>query len=230
MTLFKDKLVNIHTNLMSVYNESKGYTSPILGAEREIVTKQLLTHILPPLYRVGSGAIVDEAGTQTGHIDAIIEQPFSLSFPIASDSNRLYVADAVGAAFEVKSDLNVQADDALTKVKEIKNIKRHEIQNGELYFDDTLRIPTFIIGFKGQKKQETIEKKFINPLDSTYPNGVLILESEIFYGRGSDGKWYMAKGKAESILAFISCVVESLKVVHSKDFKLHRYASHLKRA
>ncbi|MFQ2132915.1 DUF6602 domain-containing protein [Aeromonas hydrophila] len=229
MTLFKDKLVNIHTNLINVYNESKGYTSPILGAEREIVTKQLLTHILPPLYRVGSGAIVDEEGNQTGHIDAIIEQPFSLSFPIASDSNRLYVADAVGAAFEIKSDLNTQADDALTKVKEIKKIKRHELKNGELYFDDTLLIPTFIIGFKGQKKKETIEEKFIKPLDNTYPNGVLILDSEIFYGRGSDGNWYIATGKAESMLAFISCVVESLKVVHSKDFKLHRYESHLKR-
>lgn len=226
--LFKEKLENLHDTLMGAYNNTIGFTSPILGAEREIVTKQLLSHILPPSYRVGSGAIIDEEKRNTGHVDAIIEQPFSLSFPVASDANRLYVASAVGAAFEIKSDLYTQKDDALSKVREIKSIQRHVVKKGDFVFGDALFIPTFIVSFKGHKTMDSIKDNFINPRDSNYPDGVFIIESKLFYGRSAAGNWYEATGKSQSMLAFISCVTESLKISNQQQFNISKYSELLK--
>ncbi|CAH6888970.1 conserved hypothetical protein [Vibrio chagasii] len=223
--LFKEKLENLHSALMSAHKDTIGYTSPVLGAEREIVNKQLLSHILPPSYRVGSGAIIDEDNRNTGHVDAIIEQPFSLSFPVASEANRLYVAGAVGAAFEIKSDLYNQKKEALDKVKEIKKIQRHAVSGSEFVMNDTLRIPTFIVSFKGYSKMSSLTDHFIKPTDFSYPDGVFIIESELFYGRSAAGNWYEGKGKSQSMLAFISCVTESLKVSNQQQFSLSNYSS-----
>ncbi|MFH4749821.1 DUF6602 domain-containing protein [Vibrio harveyi] len=222
--LFKEKLENLHSSLMSAHNDTAGYTSPVLGSEREIVTKKLLSHILPPSYRIGSGAIIDQKGRKTGHIDAVIEQPYSLSFPIASDANRLYVAAAVGATFEIKSNLYSQRDEALNKVKEIKNIHRYISVDKELVIYDELKIPTFIVSFKGHKTIKGIQDRFFSFDGSLVsPDGVFVIESEVFYGRSSAGSWYEAKGKAESMLAFISCVTESLRKSHEHKFDLFNY-------
>lgn len=221
--LFKEKLKNLNVTLVKTYNDTVGYTSPVLGAEREVVTKQLLNFILSPGYRVGSGVIVDEKGRETGHVDAIIEQPFSLSFPISSDTNRLYLAGAVGAAFEIKSNLFAQEEEALAKVEEIKALHRYAPVKGEIVEFGTLLIPTFIISFKGPKKIETLEKKFLKPLNNNYPNGVFIIESGLFCGRSSDGMWYTGVGKAESMLAFITCVNRSLEYIESKSTNLRGY-------
>lgn len=226
--LFKEKLENLHDTLMGAYNNTIGYTSPILGAEREIVTKQLLSHILPPSYRVGSGAIIDEGNRNTGHVDAIIEQPFSLSFPVASDANRLYVASAVGAAFEIKSDLCKQKDEALSKVREIKSIQRHVFNKDDFVFGDELFIPTFIVSFKGYKTLDSILDNLIKPRNGNYPDGVFIIESELFYGRSAAGIWYEGIGKSQSMLAFISCVTESLKISNQQRFNLANYSKLLK--
>tara|TARA_A200000159_G_C7323391_1_gene339835 strand:+ start:1299 stop:1994 length:696 start_codon:yes stop_codon:yes gene_type:complete len=220
--LLKEKLKNLNATLLKTYSDTVGYTSPVLGAEREVVTKQLLNFILSPGYRVGSGAIIDEKGRETGHVDAIIEQPFSLSFPISSDTNRLYLAGAVGAAFEIKSDLYTQEKEALNKVEEIKALHRYSPDKDEIVEFGTLLIPTFIISFKGPKKIKTLEDNFLKPSNQN-PNGVFIIESGLFCGRASDGTWYKGKGEAESMLAFIACVNRSLEYIESESTDLRGY-------
>lgn len=230
VNLFRRKLESIHSNLMESHRDSSGYSSPIIGAEREAVNKKLLSVILPPGYRVGSGSITDAEGRETGQIDAVIEQPFSLSFPVVSETNRLYLADTVGAAFEIKSNLDVQGQDALNKIREIRSLRQHHIADGMVIKYDRHMIPSFIIGFKGPKTIESLEKKFIDPLDALAPNGVFVIESALFYGRAAGGDWFMAQGKAESVLGFLSCVIESMRFGAQTKPDVFRYASLLKGA
>jgi len=121
--LFKNKLENIHSNMIECHRDSQKYSSSIIGDEREIFQSNLLSKILPSNYRFGSGTITDSEGRETGQIDTVIELPFSLSFPISTGNNRLYLADSVGAAFEIKSDLNKQWDEAIIKVGIFKSSK-----------------------------------------------------------------------------------------------------------
>ena len=116
----KQKLEGIHAGLIQAHEDSKQYAPSITGAEREIISRSLLSLALAPGYRIGTGTILDQHGDDSGQVDIVIEQPFSLSFPISSDQNRLFLAPSVCAAFEVKSDLARQGDDAMKKVAAIK--------------------------------------------------------------------------------------------------------------
>jgi hypothetical protein len=106
--LFKTKLRRIQSNLMSGHDDSAGFASAISGAERETVYSSLLSSVLPQGHRAASGAIVDCSGSETGQIDLVVEGARSISFPVASEKNRLFIAATVIAAFEIKSDLNAQ--------------------------------------------------------------------------------------------------------------------------
>lgn len=229
-SLFERKLVNIHRNLMEAHRDSTGYAPSIVGAEREIVQRSLLSLVLPSGYRIGTGTILDEHGDDSGQVDAVIEQPFSISFPVSSESNRLYLASTVCAAFEIKSDLNVQRTDALAKIKKIKSLHRVRVNKGEYHLYDSVSIPAFVIGYKGPNSEEKLEELFVSPQDRFYPNGVLVIESELFYGRSAGGDWRIAQGKAPSILAFLACLVDSISFAGNNSASLDNYVSLIKRA
>lgn len=222
-SLFESKLTNIHRNLMEAHRDSADYAPSIVGAEREIVQRNLLSLILPTGYRLGTGTILDEHGHDSGQVDAVIEQPFSISFPVSSDSNRLYLASTVCAAFEIKSDLNAQRIEALEKIKKIKRLHRIRVNAGEHHLYDDVSIPAFVIGYKGPTSEERLEELFVQPRDRFYPNGILVIESELFYGRSAGGGWRIAQGKAPSILAFLACIVDSITYSGSHDALLDNY-------
>jgi len=226
--LFRRKLENIHSSLLSCHRDTQYYSPSIIGDEREGIKKELLSLVLPPGYRIGAGTIVDVEGNETGQIDAVIEQPFSLSFPVAKAENRLYMADTVGAAFEIKSNLNTKGEKARLKMQEIRRLNRYKAELGKIVNFDFLHIPCFIMAYVGLKNFETIEKNFIKPREVLSPNGVLVIESELFYGRTAGGQWYKACGKAGCILAFLSCVIGSLSFTAQNDIDLHRYSKLLK--
>lgn len=222
--LFKKKIENIQKNLMECHRDSKDYSPTITGAEREIFNRELFQKILPNTYRVGAGSIVDFHGNSTGQIDAVIELPFSLSFPISSGEYRLYLADTIGAAFEIKSDLSVQWDDAISKVAELKKLNREKVEKGDYVLGDVIKIPTFIISFKGQKSLDTIFKKLKSVEKINWPDGVLIIENGIFYGRaaGCDSV-YEAENKSGGILAFISCLYKILEKYSKNAADIDKY-------
>lgn len=210
--LFSKKIENIHKNMMECHRDSERYSPTITGAEREIFNRELFQKILPTNYRIGAGCIVDSTGDETGQIDAVIELPFSLSFPISSGENRLYLADTIGAAFEIKSDLNKQWDEAIRKVNEIKKLDRIQIKSGDIALLDILKIPAFIIAFKGPKNLDTIYKKLGNLQIKDWPDGILIIEHGVFYGRAAGcNTVYEAQDPSHAILSFISCLY---KVLH----------------
>lgn len=222
--LFKKKIENIHNNLMECHRDTKEYSPTITGAEREIFNRELFQKILPSNYRVGAGSIVDSNGKSTGQVDAIIELPFSLSFPISSGENRLYLADTVGAAFEIKSDLNNQWQEAISKVEEIKTLNREKIISDEITLGDVIKIPTFIISFKGQKKLDTIFKKLESVQKINWPDGILIIEEGLFYGRAAGcDRVYESKSKSGGILAFISCLYKVLEKYSKNTANIDEY-------
>ena len=239
VSLFSNKLKNIHTVLMQAYENTSGFTTPVQGDEREVVIRELLALILPQSYRLGKGPIIDSAGTETGQVDAVFERPFSLSFPISSDANRLYLADGVAAAFEIKSDLYNQATDSMKKAAEIKRLRR-EAAEGEIVLYDEIFVPVFIIGFKGYKTIDSVYKRFFPDMRSAdLVNGVLIIEDGVFVGRtpmrvvnGEIVNQHFYERENDPIgalLCFLSCLSETLRHVENKEVNLLSYSSLLKR-
>jgi hypothetical protein len=218
------KIEGIHRGLMGCYQDTMNYAPSIVGSEREIFQKELLSKILPINYRIGSGSIVDSFGSETGQIDAVIELPFSLSFPISSFENRLYLADTVGAAFEIKSNLYNQWNDAIDKVIEIKKLNRYKIKENEFAMLYDLKIPSFVVSYTGYSKLDTIYSKLASVAIRDRPDGIWIIEQGVFYGMYKNIV-YESHTTSGSIMAFISCLYQTLKDYSDKDVKFDEYAN-----
>lgn len=239
VSLFSSKLKNIHTVLMQAYENTNGFTTPVQGDEREVVIRELLALVLPQSYRLGKGPIIDSSGAETGQVDAVFEKPFSLSFPISSDTNRLYLADSVAAAFEIKSNLYQQADASMAKVAEIKTLLRKPTE-GPIILYDEIFVPVFVIGFKGYKKIDSVlEKFFPNARAADQVNGVLIIEDGVFVGhspmRVVEGKvidagyYEIEDDPIGALLCFFSCLSDTLRHLEDKEINLLSYSGLLKR-
>lgn len=226
-SLFKKKLDNIHSSMLECYRDSERYSPSIIGSEREIFQSNLLSKILPTNFRIGAGTITDAHGRETGQIDTIIELPLSLSFPITSGDNRLYLADSVGAAFEIKSDLNRQWEDAISKVIEIQELNRYTLKTNDFALLDDLKIPAFIISYKGYKKLDTLYKKLEKVPSKNWPNGIFIIESGIFLGLKNNAH-YECTGGSQSVLGFVSHLYTYLSRYSKNEVDLNRYSGLLK--
>lgn len=221
--LFSEKLKNIHDDMMKCYQDSKKYSPTITGFEREIFQNELLSKILPNTYRIGSGSITDYKGRETGQIDLVIELPFSLSFPISSGQNRLYLANTVGCAFEIKSNLYNQWDEAMDKIKEIKALHRTKSEEREMVMLTDVQIPTFIVSYTGYIDKETIYEKLKTVDRRDWPNGIFIIDSGLFLGLyGGDGV-LETKSKSGSVLGFISYLYQVLHTYRNSNIDLYDY-------
>jgi hypothetical protein len=221
--LFSHKIQSIHDGLIQCYKETRHYSPTITGSEREIFQKELLEKILPNNYRIGAGSICDSYGAESGQVDLVIELPFSLSFPVSSGQNRLYLADSVGAAFEIKSNLNSQWDEAIEKVIEIKSLNRFRNDEGEIVLLDALKIPTFIVAYKGYTSINTIYKKLEAVNFRERSDGIFIIESGIFMGRSNSNNLIESKTPKGSTLAFISCIYQYLQTYSKNITDLNSY-------
>jgi len=239
VNLFSDKLKNIQTALMQAHHNTKGFTTPVQGDEREVVIRELLQLVLPVSYRLGKGPIIDATGAQTGQVDAVFEKPFSLSFPVSTETNRLYLADNVAAAFEIKSNLYTQADQALEKASEIKRLTRAPTPGSVVLYDE-LYVPLFVIGFNGYKTVESLFEKFIpNPREANHINAILVIESGTFLGRAPSrydsgkevkaGGWYEIEGNPEiALLMFFDCLSNTLRHRVHAEVDLLKYGKLLR--
>lgn len=218
--MIRRKMLSLRTNLLSAYADSATYPAPVAGREREIFLHGLLSRILPPHFRVGSGVITDCEQSMTGQMDLVIELPLSLSFPVVGE-NRLFFADTVGAAIEVKSDLSSQWQDAEKKQHEVNAlISKRRKDNDEIVLASDFMIPYFIVAYRGPKSIKTIEKKF-KPR-SVYPAaGIYVIESNLFVGY-RDG-WLYSETEAGAMLAFITSLYTALSARQHQPVELHSY-------
>ncbi|EKO3855397.1 hypothetical protein JZN62_005182 [Vibrio harveyi] len=209
----------MYQDLVLGFERTKNYPSAVIGAEREIIIEKLLSVVLPPSTRFGSGVIIDHKGRSTGQIDLIIESPLSISFPVSSASQRMYFATSVMAAFEIKSNLSKQKSEAFDKIDEIMGLwtdcydalapkEADRIINKQDY-----EIPSFIIAYKGATK-ETIHKWLYSECRKKkrrYPTGILCIEPGYFFGfTPNNGPDLQAEGEY-AVYAFLCCLNSWLK-------------------
>lgn len=219
--IVRNKMLALRAGLLSAYNDSCDYPAPVTGREREVFLHSLLTKILPTHFRVGSGVITDRKAVTTGQIDLVVELPLSLSFPVVGE-NRLYFADTVGAAIEVKSNLSTQWDEAEQKLKEVNSVCPLELKDdGSIRLWDEYQIPFFIIAYKGPKRLSTIEKK-IRPRSIYPPAGVYVVESNLFIGYQNGT--LEATTEAGAMLAFIISLYTVLSKRQHRPLDLLAYA------
>ena len=108
--------------------------------------------------------------------------PWAPSVGFPGSPVRLYPAEAVGVAIEVKSNVETQWREVESTVAVLAKLRQQlsgvSIRGGDLEIHDesTERIPIFAVGYRGWKSTIPIEKKLLgSELD-----GLLILEDPIF--------------------------------------------------
>lgn len=211
-SLLKQNIQAIHDDLILGHKRSKNYPSAVIGTEREIIIEKLLSVILPSVNRYGCGIIIDHEGKSTGQVDLLIESPLSTSLPISNNRQRLYFADSVVAAFEIKSDLSKQKSEAFEKIDQIMSLKTKKVKLGapkgeeEVVRISDYQIPSFIVSFKGAV-QPTVDKWIFESQERRLrkPTGVLCIELGYFWGMTPQGE-VISSNSELAIYGFICCL------------------------
>ncbi len=188
-----ERLNGIQMVLMGHFAGGAGMPNAVIGGEREILVNDFLGQVLPRLFRFGRGAITDSVGSPTtGQVDAIMELPFSPSYPMPGGSERLYLAESVCSAIEVKSNLYKQWDEAQETTRKVKLLSRDLRQTSGLLlgqspqeepgFEVSAKIPCYFVGFLGHSTLKGLEKAINDTPANSRPDGVLVIESGCFIG------------------------------------------------
>ena len=118
-----ERLAGFQRLLSAVHSGGVALSSSAKGAERERFVELFLAQMFPPSFRFGSGDIVDQRGRSTGQLDVVVELPFLPSFPVAGAyTSRLYLAEGVAAAIEVKSVYNANGAKLRQRRKRLRNL------------------------------------------------------------------------------------------------------------
>jgi hypothetical protein len=151
-----------------------------------------LREVLPPIYRFGSGVIVDASGTQTGALDVVMELPFAPNFPMPGGNQRVYLSESVAAVLEVKSDLYKQWDQAQVTVAKVKALRRDLRQTSSLGMAGCPQpipkievgaiVPSYVIAYTGHKNAQSLQELLARTDSRSRPDGVLVIESGAFVG------------------------------------------------
>ena len=154
--------------------------------------KLFLQQVFPPIYRFGSGAIVDAIGNSTGQLDIVMELPFAPSFPLPGGAERLYLAESVAAVFEVKSQLSSQWKEVETTVSKVRKLKRKLRLIDPIEFESspqpipkinvTENIPLYAIGIKGYSDTQKISSRLSKTKKCDRPDGIFVFDSGAFVG------------------------------------------------
>jgi hypothetical protein len=126
----------IQASLMALHAGGRGMPNAVAGGERELFAREFLGKLFAPSFRFGTGAITDALNNISGQVDIVIENTFAPSFPMPAGDHRLYLAESVAVAIEVKSDLLSQWDEVRATIDKIKVLQRDLGQEpDELYPD-----------------------------------------------------------------------------------------------
>lgn len=193
------RLRGIYNVLSSAFEAGDLLSSASKGYEREVFISLFLKEVLPPLYRFGTGDIIDalsnsDPSRRSGQIDIVVEMPWCPSFSMPGGGGaRLYPAEAVGTAIEVKSDLVRQWDEVLNGAQKLALLRQQlggvSVEGGGLtvHADTEEPVPLYAVGYEGWKTTSTVTKH----LQSAPLDGVLILKHQIF--AWTDRKEYLAR-------------------------------------
>jgi len=150
--------------------------------------REFLGRVFPPVYRFGTGSIIDSAGSSSGQVDVVVEFPFAPSFPAPGTEERLYLAESVAFVIEVKSDLSRQWEQVQSKAKLLRATYR--VWHGHLSFEhrafvaeldrqmpSVSRIPFVAVGYKGADNMDGLRKRMRETAEDSRPDAALVIES-----------------------------------------------------
>jgi hypothetical protein len=184
------RLEGIRQSLMAHHLGGSMMPSATRGSERESFVREFLEKLFPPTFRFGTGAITDSVGACSGQIDVVIEYPFLPSFPMPGASDRLYLAESVALALEVKSDLAAQWSQVENSVKKLRPVKRRWQQltssrGGGISFAAPTEsdVPFIAVGYKGYSTLDALKQRLADTPAECRPNGALVVDSGVFIGR-----------------------------------------------
>jgi hypothetical protein len=223
-SLLEKRADGLRLALLSLYRAGAGLPDAVKGYEREQFVHYFLADVFPPGFRFGTGAIVDRAGKVSGQIDVVVEFPFFSSLPVGGGrSSRLYFAESVAAAIEIKSNVAAQWRDLEQTANSLSPLRR-TFSNGPNSKSELSRIPLFGVGFDGWQKKETVR----GHVDETAVDGILVLNPGIFvskagpYSHQPDRRAYTAK-PASALVAFLACLHRAITAVNTTEIKLDSY-------
>lgn len=121
--LIAGRLTSLQQALMALFDAGAAMSNASRGTERELFVSSFLAQVFPPSVRFGSGDITDVNQGTSGQVDIIVEAPTLFSFPAIIGGPRLYLAEGVAAAIEVKSNLSAQWKEVIAKFNAVQKLK-----------------------------------------------------------------------------------------------------------
>ena len=154
------RLTGIHQALKAAYTQSVGMSAASKGREREWFIDSFLSHVLPNHYRFGNGDATDLAGARSGQLDVVVELPFAPSLPsVGGGPTRLYPAESIAAAMEVKSDLAAQWSEVQKTAATLFPLRRNYINTLAIAGVVLPNVPFIAVGYTGWKTWQTLQSK-----------------------------------------------------------------------
>jgi len=173
-------------HLKLVHQSGSLLASASKGNERDAVIKCILSAVVGPTLRIGTGEITDLGGNQSGQLDIVIEYPHSISLPAPGlpDGPRQYMAEGVCAVIEVKSNLASQWNQVEKSYEKVAPLRRHftgprvEFRGGA-----DVSVPYFVVGYRGWGDMDAICRR----RETSGVSGIFVIEEEEYCGKTYKG-------------------------------------------
>ena len=176
-----DRLEGTRQFLIGVHQATAASSSATKGTERSEFLNTFLAEALPSIYRFGTGDITDAAGHRSGQIDIVVEHPFAPNLPIQPGLPRLYLAEGVAAAIEVKSNVGSQWQQVLHTASQLAPLQRTLGFAMSMGGEPLLFVPLFAVGYTGWATLETVQQNLAAANHETV--GILVIDPGIYVSR-----------------------------------------------
>jgi len=157
--------------LHGAYRKSEGAPTACVGSLRERGVRRAIEHSLPSIVRLYDGEVIDPGGGHSGQLDGILVHATGSALATAHDDSRVALAEGVLAVIESKSSLTAQWGQVHAMWDKLKTLRKFVdepkgIFNGAPPAPFERAIPLAIIGREGWKRQEMLEAKVQELVDS----------------------------------------------------------------
>lgn len=215
------RLKGIQETLLALYRTTKETSSTTKGNYREYFINVFLSEVLSPQFRFGTGDITDLSGKKSGQLDIVVEYPLFPSLPILGASSRLYIAEGVAAAIEVKSNIEAQWKQVEKTSQKLQSLKRGY---GNYDIGTPRYVPLFAVGYTGWKELKTLKSY----LQKGVVDGILVIDKGLFAWNpplyvGRDSLVQSATGPW-ALWAFIVCLHQLALSLRQSSFAPALYA------
>jgi len=137
------------------------------GSERELFVRAFLSQAFGPMHRFGTGDITDSYRERSGQVDIIVPFPdVALSFPMYPEGPRLFLAESVVAAIEIKSDIANQWNEVLSTAAKVKKLRRRFKRQNLLTTAHHLQTAPSPPGTPPDPKRAELAKQFLQEADT----------------------------------------------------------------